>query len=119
MTCINNVLWFLARLFASQIEMLTLIFNYWKSYAISQKRATNLRLSIQKSQSFLANIIDEDSTDSEYESSDSNEMDGDTLKQMDLMIQQVDQSMSKKRMDKIQRFNINSTILDETAITDK
>ena len=44
---INSVLWFLARLFASQIEMLTLIFNYWKSYAISQKRASNLKLSLQ------------------------------------------------------------------------
>ena len=96
--------------------MLTLIFNYWKSYAISQKRASNLKLSLQQSRSFLANIIDEDSTDTEYESdSDENgENNNDTLKQMELFIEQnqFDQSVSKKRMDKMQKFNINSTILD-------
>ena len=42
---INNVLWFLARLFASQIEMVTLIFNYWKTYSLTLKRTTSLALS--------------------------------------------------------------------------
>ena len=40
-TIINDILWFMARFFASQMEMIIVLINFWRSYRpINQRRQT-------------------------------------------------------------------------------